>query len=286
MSQVRRWLGAAALSLALLLPYTTPAAAQAPCEFKLGFRAIAERIPTVVGVCLENEHHNPANGDALQRTSGGLLVWRKADNFTAFTDGHRSWVNGPFGLQSRLNTERFAWEAAAPDAACVDVGGERCLPIDPLLRGAVDALRGVEEGAWLLRQAAHAGVSVRRQPLREGIHGAYRPGTNTIVISSRLDAVSVQARATVLAHELRHAVDDAQGTLGSTEAECLKSEEDAFRVQARVWAALWQGQLPSGGGDAMQDELNAIALTAARDPARLARALAGLYHEECRAFGP
>src|SRR5439155_10452091 len=39
-----------------------------------------------------------------------LLVWRKADNFTAFTDGYRTWVQGPFGLQKRLNTERFAWE--------------------------------------------------------------------------------------------------------------------------------------------------------------------------------
>jgi glucose/arabinose dehydrogenase len=25
-------------------------------------------------------------------------VWRKADNFTAFTDGVRSWINGPFGI--------------------------------------------------------------------------------------------------------------------------------------------------------------------------------------------
>src|SRR5262249_21138217 len=35
------------------------------------------------------------------------------DNFTAFTDGARTWVNGPFGLQQRLNTERFDWEGAA-----------------------------------------------------------------------------------------------------------------------------------------------------------------------------
>jgi hypothetical protein len=63
-----------------------------------------------VGQCLENEQHNPANGDGLQHTTGGLMVWRKADNFTAFTDGFRSWVNGPFGLQQRLNSQRFSWE--------------------------------------------------------------------------------------------------------------------------------------------------------------------------------
>ena len=80
------------------------------CRFQLGFAALRAAVPGVVGGCLEDEHHNPENGDALQKTSGGLLVWRKSDNFTAFTDGHRSWVAGPYGVQSRLNTERFSWE--------------------------------------------------------------------------------------------------------------------------------------------------------------------------------
>jgi hypothetical protein len=70
----------------------------------------------MVGGCLEDEHFNTANGNAEQRTvahhgQGGLLVWRKADNWTAFTDGYWSWVNGPSGLQRRLNTECFPWEA-------------------------------------------------------------------------------------------------------------------------------------------------------------------------------
>ena len=50
-------------------------------------------------------------GDSVQQTTGGLLVWRKADNWTAFTDGYRTWINGPNGLVQRLNTERFEWEA-------------------------------------------------------------------------------------------------------------------------------------------------------------------------------
>ena len=60
---------------------------------------------------MENEHHNPENGDGLQRTTTGLMVWRKADNWTAFTNGSRTWVNGPFGVMERANTERFDWEA-------------------------------------------------------------------------------------------------------------------------------------------------------------------------------
>ena len=82
----------------------------AGCDFQAGFKALRERIPKIVGDCLEDEHYDPLNGNSLQSTSGGLLVWRKADNWTAFTDGATTWVNGPFGLQSRGNGERFPWE--------------------------------------------------------------------------------------------------------------------------------------------------------------------------------
>jgi hypothetical protein len=84
----------------------------AGCEFRGGFKALRDLIPKVVGDCIEDEHHNPSNGDGLQSTSGGLLVWRKADNWTAFTDGSSTWVNGPLGLQTRGNSERFPWESS------------------------------------------------------------------------------------------------------------------------------------------------------------------------------
>ena len=64
----------------------------------------------------ENEHYN-AIGDSNQQTTGGLLAWRKADNWTAFTDGYRTWINGPNGLEQRLNTERFEWEQDPPAPA-------------------------------------------------------------------------------------------------------------------------------------------------------------------------
>lgn len=83
-------------------------------RFVLGFKTLAELIPDVVGEPLENEHHNPENGDGLQQTTRGLLVWRKSDNWTAFTDGYRTWINGPNGLQQRLNEERFEWECGEP----------------------------------------------------------------------------------------------------------------------------------------------------------------------------
>ena len=91
-------------------------AAQTGCMFQLGFKAIYDQIPQMVGRCVEDEHMNVFSGNAEQRTTahhgqGGLLVWRKADNWTAYTDGHWTWVNGPNGLQRRLNAERFAWES-------------------------------------------------------------------------------------------------------------------------------------------------------------------------------
>jgi uncharacterized protein YkwD len=101
------------LAVALLLAGvgTMSASAPADCQFVLGFRTLHELDPYDVGSCTSNQSH-AGNGDATQMTSRGMLVWRKADNFTAFTDGYRTWVNGPHGLQERLNTERFPWEAA------------------------------------------------------------------------------------------------------------------------------------------------------------------------------
>ncbi|MYB77670.1 MAG: hypothetical protein F4X83_11395 [Chloroflexi bacterium] len=98
------------IALAMCMLLTTPVSAT-ECQFVLGFKTLRDLIGhEIVGECLENEHHG-ANGDALQQTTGGLLVWRKADNWTAFTDGYRTWINGPNGLVQRLNTERFSWEA-------------------------------------------------------------------------------------------------------------------------------------------------------------------------------
>src|SRR4051794_26833082 len=63
----------------------TAGLAQPGCEFALGFKALHDQIPDIVGDCVSDEAHNPDNGDAFQQTTGGLLVWRKADNWTAFT---------------------------------------------------------------------------------------------------------------------------------------------------------------------------------------------------------
>lgn len=96
-------------------PPAASSAQDASCRFVLGFATLRELIgEEIVGECLEDERFNPDNGNTEQLTTGGLLVWRKLDNWTAFTDGHLTWVNGPFGLERRLNVERFSWEYDPP----------------------------------------------------------------------------------------------------------------------------------------------------------------------------
>lgn len=116
----RRVAAFAAVVVMIALAGATPASAQPPaCRFVLGFATLRELVGAEkVGQCLEDERFNDDNGNAEQRTTGGLLVWRKADNVTAFTDGATTWINGPNGLQSRPNSERFSWERdPAPPAA-------------------------------------------------------------------------------------------------------------------------------------------------------------------------
>lgn len=108
LASMRLALAIVTLFATLVVPAFAEAQAPPSCQFVLGFATMAQAVPKV-GQCLENQHF-AANGDAQQQTSGGLLVWRKADNWTAFTDGNMTWINGPMGLQNRLNTDLLPWE--------------------------------------------------------------------------------------------------------------------------------------------------------------------------------
>ena len=123
----------ALIAAALLLLFALPTAAAADCALDPGFATLKALIeaaegPDTVGACLENGHVNPENGDLLQQTTGGLLVLRAADNRAAFTDGYRTWISGPNGLQVRLNTEQFDWEGQ-PDLGTVAVAPGEAIQI-------------------------------------------------------------------------------------------------------------------------------------------------------------
>jgi uncharacterized protein YkwD len=54
------------------------------------------------------------------------MAWRKADNWTAFTNGSRTCVNGPYGVMERSNEARFEWEAGEESPAAS--AGPRVVP--------------------------------------------------------------------------------------------------------------------------------------------------------------
>jgi hypothetical protein len=99
----------------LLATTLTPPATKADeisCTFTNGFEALRDLLPQTVGDCLEQEMFDPETGTTQQATTGGLLVWREADNLAKFTDGSQTWMLAPGGLVSRANsTPRLAWEA-------------------------------------------------------------------------------------------------------------------------------------------------------------------------------
>lgn len=158
--------GLGLLLLTLVAGAPPPALAQSapPCRFQLGFADLAGLLGERAGTCLENQRVTPA-GDAEQRTSRGLMVWRKADNWTAFTDGARTWINGPNGLQERSNTERFPWEPAAPAGTA------------PLVEG---TQLGLPAPGPTLQFTAQAFASVTRRPEAQVVKVTVKvePGAN------------------------------------------------------------------------------------------------------------
>lgn len=105
-------LSLAGLAVAVLAVLPLAASAQhapAACQFIRNFKRLHDRLPDTIGSCTSRRIF-AANGDVLQYTTNGLIVRRKADNWTAFTDGHITFIDGPHGLVSRSNADRFTWE--------------------------------------------------------------------------------------------------------------------------------------------------------------------------------
>jgi uncharacterized protein YjbI with pentapeptide repeats len=114
-SHLARWAALSAVMALSLISTPSLSAAATPaaaaCTFQR-FAAFVEVLaPDLVGNCVENEHL-VSSGNIEQHTAQGLLYWRKCDSLTIFTDGNVTWLNGPDGLASRLNTDPpFDWES-------------------------------------------------------------------------------------------------------------------------------------------------------------------------------
>ena len=111
-----RWRLAVAMTVVVMLLGAAgppPLAWAQTCKFQSGFKLLHDLLPDIVGECLENEQWVVEG--TRQRTTGGLLVWRRADNWTAFTDGYRTWSIGPRGLHQQSNAASFGWQSSADD---------------------------------------------------------------------------------------------------------------------------------------------------------------------------
>jgi hypothetical protein len=84
---------------------SAPTAAPEPCTFRLGFKTLHDLIPEQVGDCTGNEHPD-ASGNTVQTTTRGLLIYRGDRGWTEFTNGERTWINGPCGLAERGSDEQ------------------------------------------------------------------------------------------------------------------------------------------------------------------------------------
>lgn len=107
---MRRLTFALVLLLGVGVP-SAPALAQSSCGFQGGFATIATAIPSNVGACIDNPTTNTDTGDSVQHATGGVFVYRKADNSTSFSDGSTTWLIDQNGnVVSRPANQAFSWE--------------------------------------------------------------------------------------------------------------------------------------------------------------------------------
>ena len=156
-----------------------------PCQYIRDFKRLHDLAPDSIGACISRRVFS-SNGDVVQYTINGLVVHRKVDNWTAFTNGHVTLIDGPRGLVSRSNDERFPWErdtAASPPldlaAPASRLGPESAYPNPALTPGATDprvtqrSIKRTVCSADYLARAQPAAVYVERVKARQILRYKY-----------------------------------------------------------------------------------------------------------------
>ncbi|GEM_PF-3059517 len=267
---VRRLLATGAILIILGLPPL--ALAEASCQFVLGFKALHDLDSLDIGECQDNQFLGNANGDQWQHTSKGLMVWRKADNWTAFTNGYQTWINGPAGLARRLNTELFPWEGDAVSRPNV--------AIDPRLLDAVDLLVrfDTDRTTQYMRAIDVQGTSITVGETGQTL-GWFRPADNVIVVSSRLLNEDVHVQAAQIGNSSSFVLDQWKAADFNSIESCLMAFVRATNHTAEVWKYFYPtGQ--SASKSLTQMSFDSLALVAA-DPAQLASVVRTIYRTSC-----
>lgn len=207
----------------------SPPGDTATCYFVLGFAALRALIPTTAGACVDDERHDPDTGDGLQHTTTGLMVWRKVDNYTAFTDGYHTWVDGRYGLETRLNGEYLPWEAGGSGAGDQLVAPEAT---DALLGyfGLLD--RGDFAGAYALWSPAPQPYAAYVAGFADTLQTAVRVGSP--LPDSAMGYFGVDLPAVLIA---RHADGSTVAYAGCYTLETLKVQPGVAALPWRIAAA-------------------------------------------------
>ncbi|MDE2817297.1 MAG: hypothetical protein OXM03_07175 [Chloroflexota bacterium] len=296
---MKRLVAILVLGLGLALLFATSVGASVDCQFVLGFKTLRDLVGhETVGECLENEHHD-ANGDSVQHTTGGLLVWRKQDNRTAFTDGYRTWINGPNGLQQRLNSERFAWEHDYAPGGGIATPTPTPIPtpsptptqrIDPRLGRALQALQTTSLGRTLRAWFTEAAPSLTFGTAPKGWTSRYHePPRNEIVIDAALRNESADVLAALIAWETVLAVNSKrrgpQSERWRSGTDCLNEVVDAEGTLARWWISRFGRQGLRDANTATERMLNYLAQSY-RDQTLETTVLSSAgYREWCAQYG-
>lgn len=105
------------------------ALAQVGCSYQNGFKAIADRMPAIVGRCLDDEH---GAGDLVEQdTSAGVLRWRAVDNVAWFASAGRTWLLTADGVRDDDGNPPPAAPSPQEQAAAASAGPPPAVPVLP-----------------------------------------------------------------------------------------------------------------------------------------------------------
>ncbi len=161
------------------------------CEIRPRFHVLIDAIPEIIGNCVATEVLNADTGDIEQSVDGGVLVHRSADNTPMFSDGWQTWVAGPNGVETRLNTERLAWEPSeGPAPAALSSGDPPATPDNATLMASRPALDVADMFAGVVPSVVKIMVS---DGAGSGVRVAAGFVTNAHVVGYETDVTVVTA---------------------------------------------------------------------------------------------
>ncbi|MBM4417473.1 MAG: hypothetical protein FJ033_04080 [Chloroflexi bacterium] len=199
------------------------------------------------------------------------------------------WVEDVPGMPARGMTVRvLAGDMlkdldALPRFAGLPLAADRARHLsDPLLSAALEATRRSAIGRELLSRGKHEGIAFVWAPMAEEYGAMYSARASWIAINRRWVGAHPDAIAALIAHEVSHAADYAEGKPIWSGTGCFETEFDAFRRQSEVWVQL-DGLVRRARDDLDRQHSSITNLVRQGNDAFHSR-ISRLYERECARF--